>query len=405
MKNYTEVRIIGLYTLLFAFIVFGLKFLFFNELLVSSNFLHFDAEHYFWIKENGFEGFRVAFFPLFPLIWKLLTIDIHGIVIVNGVVFLVSIYLLIKDLKLSNLEILTYLSIPSFIFFFLPYSEALFFLGSSILIAGLKGNKISLVCIGLFISTLSRPAFTVFIPALIIAEFLSEDEKGKRFVRLGLYFLVELIGILLVGIIQYTDTGEWFKFFNVQQGWGNELQFPKLPLTSWAGGLIVRLDGAALFLGLFAGGFLTAYLLKLKHFRNFIIAKEVLFSLAYLGGISLSVLAFRGGSLFSLNRFVFATPFIIIAINYWFRIDYHFNPKQLLYIFGIIFAFWLFFGSYVHIQALLKFLLLTFYVFLIFAIKSDNKLVRNFTSVLLIVLNIAFQIFFYVRFLQGGWVG
>jgi len=404
MKKYTEIKLIGLYTLLFTSIIISLRFLFFKELLNTGNFLNWDAEHYNWIKDNGYEDFRIAFFPLFPLMWKLFHVNTIGIVVINIIIFLVSFFVLAKDLKLSTLEILTYLSIPSFIFFFLPYTESIFFLSSTILILGLKYNRIPFVCFGLLLASLSRPAFFIFIPALIISEFLSENRKNIVG-RLGLYFLVTIIGIFIVGIIQYIDTGEWFKFFSVQKEWETELRFPKLPLTSWAGGFIVRLDGAALLIGTIAGGFLTAFLLKLKPISKINLPKEVIFSLAYLGGISLSVLIFRGGSLFSLNRFVFATPFIIIAFNFWLKQNYKFNIKQLLYIFGFIFLFWLLFDSYVHIQTLLKFLFLSFYVSLIFVIKSDKILVRKIVSILLIVLNITFQIILYVRFLNGDWVG
>jgi len=116
-------------------------------------------------------------------------------------------------------------------------------------------------------------------------------------------------------------------------------------------------------------------------------------------------LIFRGGSLFSLNRFIFATPFIIVAFNFWLKQNYKFNTKQLLYIFGFIFLFWLLFGSYGHIQTLLIFLSLSFYVFLIFAIKFEKNIVSKIASILLILINITFQIIFYVRFLNGGWVG
>jgi hypothetical protein len=404
MKKYAEIKIIGLYAVLFMIIIVGLKHFLFKELLNGNNFLNWDAEHYHWIKENGYEGFRIAFFPLFPLIWRVLHVDVFGIVLVNGIIFLVSFFLLVRDLKLSVVEILTYISVPSFIFFFLPYTESIFFLSSAVLLIGLKYDKVPLVCLGLFVATLSRPAFTIFIPALIISELLGGN-KNKLLIRLGIYLAVTLVGMFLVATIQYLDTGEWFKFFGVQKGWGNELQFPRLPLTSWAGGLIVRLDGVALLIGVIAGGFLAALLLRLRSIREINISKEVIFSLAYLGGITLSVLIFRGGSLFSLNRFVFATPFIIVAFNFWFRQKFNFKPKQLLFIFGLIFLFWLLLGSYTHIQTLARFLLLTFYVSLIFIMKSDKIPVKNLATVLLILLNITFQIIFYIRFLNGGWVG
>jgi hypothetical protein len=404
MNKHIEIKIIGLYTILLTVVIVSLRFLFFEELFHSGNFLNWDAEHYNWIRENGYEGFRVAFFPLFPLVWRILHVGIYGIVILNGIIFLVSFYVLAKDLKLSITEMLICLSIPSFIFFYLPYTESIFFLSSTILLLGLKHDRVPLVCIGLLLATLSRPAFTIFIPALVIVELFSEKRKNLMG-RLGLYFSVIAVGMLLVGIIQYVDTGEWFKFFSIQKNWGNELQIPALPLTTWAGDFMVRLDSAAFLVGTIAGGFLTAFILKIKPINKLSIPKEVLFSLAYLGGISLSVLIFRGGSLYSLNRFVFATPFIIVAFHFWLKQGYSFNTRQLLIIFGLIFAFWFLFGSYVHIQNLLKFLFLTVYMFLIFVMRSDNDLLRKMGAILFISLNIIFQVVLYVRFLSGDWVG
>jgi hypothetical protein len=257
---------------------------------------------------------------------------------------------------------------------------------------------------GLFFSILARPAFTVFIPAIIIAELLYKG-RAKIYPRIGIHILLTLVGLTLVSIIQYRDTGEWFKFFSAQKGWGNELQIPKLPLTSWAGGFIVRLDGFAFLIGVIAGSYLLGLILKLKRFRESIVPKEVVFSLAYLGGITLSVLIFRGGSLFSLNRFVFATPFILVVLNYWITEKLHFKNKQLLFIFGLIFTFWLLFGSYVHIQQILKFTLLSLYAILLFAIKSDNQRTSKLSYGILIFTNVVFQIIFYLRFLTGDWVG
>jgi hypothetical protein len=390
---------------MFILIILAIQQMGFGEIFGARNFLYWDAEHYNFIKENGYQGFRVAFFPLFPIIWKLFSVGVYGIVIINGLTFLISFYLLIKHLEIKRVElILMYLSIPSFIFFFLPYSESLFFLCSVIIILGLKNNKDSLVYIGLFLSVLSRPAFTILIPALIITELLSK-RAGKIYLRIGFYLLISLLGLLLVGVIQFYDTGEWFKFFSAQKGWGNQLQIPKLPLTSWAGGFIVRTDGFAFLIGVLAGGYLSALILKLKWIQGMRPPREVIFSLAYLGGITLSVLLFRGGSLFSLNRFVFATPFIIVALNYWITQQFDLKIKKLLLIFGLIFIFWLLFGSYVHIQQIMKYGLLSLYAILIFALKSDKAIIAKYSQILLIIINLTFQTIFYFRFLNGEWVG
>ena len=404
MKKYFDLFTIGFYILFLSAILVTMQQIWFPDLLKSEHFLNWDAEHYEFIKQNGFESYRVAFFPLFPLIWKFLALGTYGAVLLNSIVFLMSFYLIVRKLKIKNsLEIVLYLTIPSFIFFYLPYSESIFFLCSTAILFGIKDKKYYLIYIGLFFAILARPAFTIFIPALIITEFFSEF-RTKTWLRISIYIGISLVGVLLVTFIQFLDTGEWFKFFEAQKHWGNFLQIPSLPLTSWAGGFIVRLDGFAFLIGIISGGFLLGLIFKLKQFRNSVIPSEVIFSLAYLGGITLIVLLFRGGSLFSLNRFIFATPFIIVAFNFWLKSDFCITKKQLFSIFGLIFVFWLLFGSYVHIQLMLKYLLVTFYAILIFAMKSEIQFIRKWSLIALIFLGFTFQIMLFVRFLNGNWV-
>ncbi len=405
MSRYREIKILLLYSLCFIILLFSLNQFFFLNILDEQNFLHWDAAHYDWIRNFGYKDFRVAFFPLFPMLWKISSLSVYGVVLLNSFVLLVSFYFLIKTLTVSPLEIILYLSIPSFCFFLLPYSESVFFASSTILIIGLKSKRIWLILLGLFLSTLSRPAFTIFVPAIIIAELLSEEINKKMLFRIMLYLLTVLFGILFVGMIQHYYTGIWFNFFEVQKGWGNKLQIPNLPLTSWAGGLIVRLDGAAMLLGIIAGIMISFYALKVKFMRHLFMPKEVVFSLSYIAGITLSVLLFRGGSLFSLNRFVFAAPFIIIAGNFYMNQKIIFNKGQMVIGFVSIFAFWLLFGSYVHIQTLLKYLLLSVYLFLLVTVKANNKIVSKVSIIIFITINIIFQFIFLIRFLRGEWVG
>jgi hypothetical protein len=405
MKKHIELITIGFYISLMTVILFVIQQIWFSNLLAKANFLNWDAEHYEFIKSFGYEGYRVAFFPLFPLVWKFLSFGVYGVVVFNAFVFLISFYFLIKKFKIDKpIDIALFLSIPSFIFFYLPYSESIFFLCSIFILFGLKDKKYMLVYVGLFLAILARPAFTVFIPALIITELFGEFSR-KMAIRIGIYFCITLLGIYLVTLIQYLDTGEWFKFFNAQKYWGNELQLPKFPLTSWAGGFIVRLDGIAFLFGVLAGGFLLAAILRVKNLQKNTIPPEVIFSLAYLGGLTLTVFLFRGGSLFSLNRFLFATPFIIIALNFWFKSEFSISTKQLLLIFGTIFLFWLLFGSYVHIQLMLKYLLVTSYATLVFSSKSKIEMIRKFSVILLVFTNFTFQVVLFVRFFLGDWVG
>ena len=133
--------------------------------------------------------------------------------------------------------------------------------------------------------------------------------------------------------------------------------------------------------------------------------KEVIFSLAYLGGIALSVLLFRGGSLFSLNRFVFAAPFIIVAVNYFLKQDFKLSTGEIIAALILINLFFLLFGSYVHIMNLMNFALLAVYLSMLLIMKMENKMLSRIAVVLMFGINIFFQVYFYVRFLEGGWIG
>ena len=404
-----ENTVIGIYILGFLVVLFILKFTFFPDLFSERHFLNWDAAHYFTIKNEGYQGFLVAFFPLFPLVWKLTHLNVFGIVILNALLYFSSVYFLISKMKLTSLELVLYLSVPSAVFYYLPYSESLFFLSSTLLILGVKNEKFYQVLVGLLLCTLSRPSFTVLLPSLLILEMYDYKDLKYFLSRLVGYISVCLLGIILVAFYQYQFTGNWFEFFSVQQGWGNELQFPKLPLTSWGGNMIVRFDGIALIFGLLSGLFLLFILLKFKKYKNIFLPREIVLSLSYLGGITFMVLIFRGGSLFSLNRFVFAVPFIFLVVKYYLEGSFYFSSKQILFIFILFLFYWLLFGSYVHIQAFLKYVLVSIYLLLFFLIKIRNKKWSRFYLISFISINFIFQVYFFIHFLMSkgsqGWIG
>jgi hypothetical protein len=117
-----------IYMLLFILTLVGIQQIWSSDLFDKINFLNWDANHYNFIKEKGYQDFRLAFFPLFPIIWRFLDVGVYAIILINSLIFFTSFYILIKHLEIKGVkEILMYLSIPSFIFFYLPYSESIFF--------------------------------------------------------------------------------------------------------------------------------------------------------------------------------------------------------------------------------------------------------------------------------------
>ncbi|MBL7900017.1 MAG: hypothetical protein JNJ99_15865 [Crocinitomicaceae bacterium] len=198
----------------------------------------------------------------------------------------------------------------------------------------------------------------------------------------------------------------WFEFFEAQKLWGNELQVPVLPIRSWAGGFITRLDGVALLIGLISAVVAVSWLIQKFYRKKPVVTDQaIIFSVFYLAGISLMVLLFRGGSLFSLNRFVFATPFFILFIKYLGN-EFMINKKYLFFIgsFVALTAYWLLFFSFVHVQAFLKYELVSiFFLFIIYFINK-NRFEPRIYQLLGVLILVELQIYLMLRFLSGEWV-
>ncbi|MCB0479318.1 MAG: hypothetical protein KDC84_14210 [Crocinitomicaceae bacterium] len=390
----------------FVTIVFlGVVYLFSSLTLSQSAFLSWDAYHYHTIAFLSYNFSNVAFFPLFPLVWSLSGLSVYGISIFNLILFLLFFFLLSKELKNCPLETTLFLSIPSLIFMALPYSESIFFLASVLMLLGMNKEKFYWVLIGLFIASLSRPVFTVFIPAFLISELLSNRTIKQKLVRSTLFIFVAISGLLFASYIQFRETDVWFAAFKVQQHWDTYFRLPDFPLRSWAAGIPTRLDGLALLFGTVAGVVVLLRIFKNKVLSKFSFSQSEIFALSYLAGISLTVLFFRGGWLPSLNRYVFATAFFIVAFNLFLRLKFKISWKVVGISFLIITAYWLMFESYGHIQTLLKFALVSLIPIGILLFKNENKTVRQIAFISIIAVNVVFQIYFYFRHLSSDWVG
>ena len=382
----------------------------------SVTAVQFDAELYQRISNEGYsEEFLFAFFPLLPLIWNFLSLSSIQVGLLNGVLFLIFLVITFKYLNVKSLFLVIFiLTIPNFIFFFVPYTESLFFCSSTLILLGLKKENRPLLYLGLILSGLIRPAISVLIPAIVILYFLGSSKK-KLIRDLILPILFSILGLGITVCYQYLYSSVWFSFYKAQAIWDNQIRLPTFPLRSWSGEFITQVDGFAALIGVFSMfiiGVLT-YSKLLKKRPRILVTDYQIFSLLYFAGMTSIVLIYRGGSLFSLNRFLFASVFVIPILEF-----FHFNSSNILLkysktriaslIFIISSIFWIIsFNSVKHIQVFLKFELMSLYlVMLFFMFTSENEIgIKKYLPISAIsAINLILTITFFIRYYSGLWI-
>jgi len=402
----TRYIIIHLLLLLLVYVAYGLL-TGHNLVPAETAFLNMDAQNYLNIKNNGYSyseayGSLVAFFPGFPYLWKFSELGLYGICILNASMFLVSFMLLCRAFGYNKFELLIFLSLPSMLFMYVPFSESLFFLTSTILLIGLLKRKTGWVMTGLFLCSITRSASNIFLPAIIIMEILASDNPS-RLKNIFLYLLSALSGVLLVVWIQFVQTGHWFVFLSTQKYWGVGLRFPALPFHTW--GKMDYLDGASLVAGLIVTWLIAVRVFLFIKNRERFSNKAVIFSMLYVSGLTIFTIAFKGGAIFSFNRYIVPTAFFLVTLGYFIK-EKSFINKQIALAVFLIFNFWLpFFFSFVHILVISGFLLLSLYLGLYMLLNHKNLRTRHAAFYLLYGINLVLQVILIYKFTGLYWVG
>lgn len=210
---------------------FGNRFPYSDRVLVVTElpnwiwgFGNFDGVHYLRIAQNGyFAEYTQAFFPLYPIIIKLLNFFPKGNLDLNlytdpsyfytslilSVVFFISaLYFVFKlweeqyGKKTANLAVLLLLSFPTAFYFGAIYSEALFLLLTVLVFWFSKKEKFLLA--GVFAALASATKILGVLLFIYLAIEVWSKYKGK-FKNLTAKFWGDLIGVLIspLGIIGY----------------------------------------------------------------------------------------------------------------------------------------------------------------------------------------------------------
>ncbi|RFS19422.1 hypothetical protein DVR12_22570 [Chitinophaga silvatica] len=387
----------------------------------SETLLQWDARWYANIKDNGYyfdanDKSSVAFFPMLPIIWYLTQLDPVGMSIINTVLFLVGFCLIGKHLNLSFRQATLFITLPGFYFYIVPYSEALFFLASALLLIGLDKKNNYLITTGLVIASLTRSIGMLFAFALaftFLIQYLRNRQK-RAIISLGIYILLLVALTIAVFYIHYIYTGEWGVFFKAQKMWNRELRWPVFPLTTISGIRMLWMDGLALLVCM------LAFITSSKTLYNHVFSKEKenvamseIFSMAFLAVTGVVSILFsgvwqknEGTSLLSLNRFIFASPFLIFFLRYLlFSHPFKRNFKAVIPISMLI--TWLAIGAYktlnghtVYSQTLLYFFNMTMFVSLYIFLNKIKIL-----NYIVAIIQLTIGIFLFYLFQNSYWVG
>ncbi len=396
----------------------------------DTGMLHWDAFLYLQIRDNGYNteaaggDYIFAFFPLFPLVWKLSNLSPTGIALLNYLLFILSLIMLFRWLPVkikgyATPVFLLCLCSPMLVVFLIPYSEGVFMFTATIALWAMYRKKRLLYFIAGLLMSVSRSSVTILLMALCCTElyfFLQHRNLKHAINSLFQHAMPLLIGMSAVSLIQLTwGSGSLFKFLEVQRYWGFQLGVPGR-LRDWSHEqfginlsvliLLIPLSLAYLLRNTMRSLFSPVSVtinpqIKESH-------KEYLFvlSMAYLNGMALAILLFRGGSLNGISRFVLCSPFFYIVlltgsekafmVPVWIR-----RGMFLLFFAFAVYALSVIDYSKVWNFSDMGFLLLFFQ--LCFFI-SDGLFQKSWLVALYILLSLLWSTYLFNMFLTNAWI-
>lgn len=388
----------------------------------NTSLMQWDANWYQSIQLNGYSysdkiQSNAGFFPLFPLFWKLLGVGPLLISVVNALICLSSIVFLMNNFQLDSKYLLLFLSLPSIFFLYVPYAEGLFFLSSALILVGLKKDKNAWIITGIVLASMCKATAIFFIPAglfmLLTQQPLKQINLYSFCTKSVLLMAAVVAGTMLVVLIQYDQTGVWFAYFKAQSmHWNRSFSLPVFPLTTWDAKRLLSLDAASFLLGVVALFLCMSYFWNsLRNNSNSFLRldKAYLFSCAFLVMVLGSILFFNpidgatnSTSILSINRYMIASPFLLIFLQHHFTSS-RLTQKELLLVIGVLIAAGFLFSAYSGKKSAFQFFLLigylTTYLFVLYKPSSKKY------WLVLYLLNCCLQAILFNSFLEGMWVG
>lgn len=237
MKLYTNVSVIFCIWLTTLLIVSFLGFSVFVHSGVFSNdffksLANWDGGHFLGIAQNGYkQDFQYAFFPLYPLLIRLMNQVTQNYLLAAILINLVCSFfamhilyrLILEDFKKEIAEKVVFflLFFPTSFYFLAAYSEGLFFFLTVLSFYLLKRKKLFLATVAVFLVSATR-----LVGLAVVVGYLIEIGLSKGFNRKNWYVLFAPVGFILYCWFLYTKTGDFFYFLVSETHWQREITIP-----------------------------------------------------------------------------------------------------------------------------------------------------------------------------------
>lgn len=199
--------------------------------LFLNMFDHWDGPHYLYLAQYGYTNQGdpanfIVFFPLYPLLVRLITFNFDYVnltgMIVSNVASLVAVVYLFKLVKLDYTDsiakkaVLFLCVFPTAYFMSAPFTEGVFI---ALVIASLyyarQANWAAAGVLGC-LSALTRIGGLVLLPALLV-EYLHQRGWKPKFDSKVLFLLLPAVGFLIYLGINYVVMGDFFSFMTIQR--------------------------------------------------------------------------------------------------------------------------------------------------------------------------------------------
>ncbi len=195
---------------------------------------NWDGMHYLSIARNGYtQNFQYAFFPLYPLVVRIISIITQNFLISAVLISIVSSYLAINvfyglaktDLKekVAAKAVFYMLIFPTSFYLLMSYSEGLFILFVMLSFYYLKKKKILFSVIFASLASATRLAGLAVVLALMVDILSNHSLHRKKWL-----ILIAPTGFLSYCLYLFSKTGDPFYFLTSQLHWMRSLAMPGL---------------------------------------------------------------------------------------------------------------------------------------------------------------------------------